>query len=70
MAGLFNMIRLMSVPYAFGAGPAAAGLPRLHGLEQVLQPRPQPQSAETASPRATAPPPRRPPLGQSCPGGR
>jgi subtilisin len=47
VAGLFNMIRLMSVPYAFGVAHAAAGLPRLHGLEQVLQPRPQSQSAET-----------------------
>jgi hypothetical protein len=31
------MIRLMCVPYSFGAMRAGVGLPRLHGLEQVLQ---------------------------------
>jgi subtilisin len=38
VVGLFNMIRLMCVPYGFGPARAGAGLPRLHGLEQVLQP--------------------------------
>jgi subtilisin len=38
VVGLFNMIRLMCVPYGFGPERVGAGLPRLHGLEQVLQP--------------------------------
>ncbi len=38
VVGLFNMIRLLCVPYGFGPARAGAGLPRLHGLEQVLQP--------------------------------
>jgi subtilisin len=38
VAGLFSLIRSMSVPYVFGAGSAGAWLPRLHGLEQLLQP--------------------------------
>lgn len=37
VVGLFSMIRLMCVPYSFGAMRAGVGLPRLHGLEQVLQ---------------------------------
>ena len=45
VVGLFNMIRLMCVPYAFGAPLAGAGLPRLHGLEQVLR-----ENKEAASP--------------------
>jgi subtilisin family serine protease len=39
VAGLFSMIRLSCVPYAFGPMGTGVGLPRLHGLEQVLQPR-------------------------------
>lgn len=49
VVGLFNMIRLMCVPYALGAARAGAGLPRLHGLEQVLQPRLQRPGEEAAS---------------------
>jgi hypothetical protein len=49
VVGLFNMIRLMCVPYAFAAGRIAVGLPRLHGLEQVLQPRLQQQGGEAAT---------------------
>ena len=41
VAALFNTIRSMCVPYGFGPGRAGAGLPRLHGLERVLQPGPE-----------------------------
>ena len=34
------MIRWLCVPYGFGAERTGAGLPRLHGVEQVLQPSP------------------------------
>ncbi len=37
VTALFQMIRGLSAPYAFG-GRAGSGLPRLHGLEQVLRP--------------------------------
>jgi subtilisin len=42
VAALFNTIRSMCVPYGFGPLRAGAGLPRLHGLERVLQPSPEP----------------------------
>ena len=34
------MIRWLCVPYGFGAERTGAGLPRLHGVEQILQPSP------------------------------
>ena len=42
VAALFNTIRSLCVPYGFGPLRAGAGLPRLHGLERVLQPSPEP----------------------------
>ena len=41
VAALHSMIRGLCVPYGFGAERTGAGLPRLHGIEQVLQPSPQ-----------------------------
>jgi hypothetical protein len=41
VAALYSMIRWLCVPYGFGAERIGAGLPRLHGVEQVLQPSPQ-----------------------------
>jgi subtilisin len=41
VAALYSMIRWLCVPYGFGAERTGAGLPRLHGVEQVLQPSPQ-----------------------------
>jgi subtilisin family serine protease len=38
VAALFAMIRAMAVPYGFGPERAGAGVPRLHGLELLLQP--------------------------------
>jgi subtilisin family serine protease len=38
VAALFSMIRWMSVPYGFGPERTGAGVPRLHGLESLLQP--------------------------------
>ena len=38
VAGLFNIIRSMCAPYQFGFGRTGSGLPRLHGLEAILQP--------------------------------
>jgi subtilisin len=38
VAALFTMIRSLCVPYGFGVLRTGSGLPRLHGLEQVLQP--------------------------------
>jgi subtilisin len=37
VAGLFQLIRSLCVPYRFDPLRTGAGLPRLHGLEQVLQ---------------------------------
>ena len=48
VAALFQMIRALCVPYAF-AGRAGAGLPRLHGLEDVLRASPSPNGHATAS---------------------
>ncbi len=59
VAALFSMIRSLCVPYGFGAERVGAGLPRLHGLEQLLQPEPQPGGATTVSHgngQTTAPP--------------
>jgi subtilisin family serine protease len=59
VAALFGMIRSLCVPYGFGAERVGAGLPRLHGLEQLLQPEPQPGGATTGSHgngQTTAPP--------------
>jgi len=41
VAGLFQTIRSMCVPYGFGDQRTGAGFPRLHGLETILQPSPQ-----------------------------
>jgi subtilisin len=49
VAALFNMIRRMCVPYNFGEGRVGAGLPRLHGLEQLLQVSQQRAERATAS---------------------
>jgi subtilisin family serine protease len=49
VAALFNTIRSLCVPYGFGPLRAGAGLPRLHGLERVLQPSPEPGRRATAS---------------------
>jgi hypothetical protein len=49
VAALFNTIRSLCVPYGFGPLRAGAGLPRLHGLERVLQPSPEPGRRTTAS---------------------
>jgi len=38
VAALFTVIRSLCVPYGFGVLRTGAGLPRLHGLEQVLRP--------------------------------
>jgi hypothetical protein len=38
VAALFNLIRSACTPYAFAQGRSGAGLPRLHGLQQILQP--------------------------------
>src|SRR5262249_2618582 len=40
VAALFTMIRSTCVPYGFGPGRVGAGIPRLHGLERLLQPSP------------------------------
>jgi subtilisin family serine protease len=48
VAALFTMIRSTCVPYGFGPGRVGAGLPRLHGLERLLQP-----SRPTAGDRAS-----------------
>jgi subtilisin len=49
VAALFQMIRSLCVPYAF-AGRAGAGLPRLHGLEDVLRASASANGHATASP--------------------
>ena len=56
VAALFNLIRWLCVPYGFGADRAGAGLPRLHGLEQLLQPSQQPggQAPSTGNGQAKA----------------
>ena len=36
VAALFNMVRWLCTPYGFGTQRTGAGLPRLHGLEQLL----------------------------------
>jgi subtilisin family serine protease len=48
VAALYSMIRWLCVPYGFGAERTGAGLPRLHGIEQILQPSPQ-QAGQRAS---------------------
>jgi len=42
VGALFTMIRRMCIPYGFGAERTGSGLPRFHGLEQLLQPTQQP----------------------------
>ena len=57
VAALYSMIRWLCVPYGFGAERTGAGLPRLHGIEQVLQPSPQPagqRAGSTGNGQATA----------------
>jgi subtilisin len=49
VAALFNTIRSLCVPYGFGPLRAGAGLPRLHGLERVLQPSPEPGWRKTGA---------------------
>src|SRR5262245_3529088 len=51
VAGLFGTIRWMCVPYGFGVERTGAGLPSLHGLEQILQPSLQQAGRGTASPK-------------------
>jgi len=51
VAALFHMIRSVCVPYGFGGLRTGAGLPRLHGLEQLLQPSPE----QGRRPPATSP---------------
>jgi subtilisin len=48
VAALFNMIRWTGAPYGFGLERTGAGLPRLHGLEQLLQPSPHQRGRITA----------------------
>ena len=40
VVALYGMIRWLCVPYGFGAERTGAGLPRLHGVEQILQASP------------------------------
>jgi hypothetical protein len=57
VAALYSMIRWLCVPYGFGAERTGAGLPRLHGIEQLLQPNPQqaePGAGSTGNGQATA----------------
>src|SRR5215813_6599879 len=49
VAALFNMIRSLCVPYGFGAERVGAGLPRLYGIEQFLQPEPSQGGSTTGS---------------------
>ena len=55
VAALFSMIRWLCVPYGFGAERTGAGLPRLHGVEQVLQPGPEQRVALAVSSVLSAP---------------
>ncbi len=50
VAALYSMIRSMCLPYGFGPVRVGAGLPRLHGLEQILRPSPQQGQRGAASP--------------------
>ena len=63
VAGLFHLIRSMCVPYGFGTARTGAGLPRLHGLELVLQSSVEPsgRSASGGNGRAGATIPVTPP---------
>jgi subtilisin len=47
VAGLFSLIRSLCIPYGFGA--VGAGVPRLHGLEGLLQPSLQQTGRETGA---------------------
>jgi subtilisin family serine protease len=47
---LFQMIKSMCLPYNLGTGRTGAGLPRFHGLEQILQPEGGQRSSETSVP--------------------
>jgi len=49
VAGLFQLIRSLCVPYRFGTLGTGAGLPRLHGVEHVLQPSPEHPGARPSS---------------------
>ena len=49
VAGLFSMIRSLCVPYGFGPERVGAGLPRLYGIEQFLQPEPSQGGSPTVS---------------------
>jgi subtilisin len=53
VAALFSTIRSLCVPYGFGPLRAGAGLPRLHGLERVLQPSPEPGRRAAGAPAST-----------------
>jgi subtilisin family serine protease len=50
---LFQMIKSMCLPYNLGTGRTGAGLPRFHGLEQILQPEERLRSSETSMPMGT-----------------
>jgi subtilisin len=66
VAGLFSIIRSLCSPYPFGADRAGAGLPKLDGLESILQPAGQAAEAQPAGGPAPAPPvltPQSAPLG-------
>ena len=49
VAGLFQMIRSLCVPYRFGSLRTGAGLPRLHGLETVLRSAAEPARSHAGS---------------------
>jgi hypothetical protein len=49
VAGLFHLIRSLCVPYRFGTLGTGAGLPRLHGVEHVLQPSPEHPGGRSSS---------------------
>jgi subtilisin len=49
VAGLFHLIRSMCVPYGLGTARTGAGLPRLHGLELVLQSGAEPSAGRSAA---------------------
>jgi subtilisin len=49
VAGLFSIIRSLCSPYPFGVDRAGAGLPKLDGLESILQPAGQAAEAQPAA---------------------
>jgi len=63
VAALFGMVRRMCVPYPFGPERAGAGLPRLHGVEHLLQPGGRHGSPANGQSWATTPWPTSPAYG-------